>query len=135
MGGCPQADLVHFSWCLGPPYIDGMVECDMEAFTVRDLRIRTRSLIRKAEAGELSVVTKHNCPVFVAVPFDEMLVKAGVALSMAIKLYRDELVSLEWAAKFSGSAISHFVEKLASQNIPVVNYPADELHDEFKMLK
>ena len=46
-----------------------------EAFTVRDLRERTGELIRGAEDGHLSVVTKHGNPVFVAVPFDEVLLE------------------------------------------------------------
>ena len=45
----------------------------MEMFTVRDLRNRTGELIREAELGHLSLITKHGQPVFVAVPFDEAL--------------------------------------------------------------
>ena len=43
----------------------------MDTFTVRDLRERTGDLIRDAEQGKLSIITKHGQPVFVAVPFDE----------------------------------------------------------------
>lgn len=43
----------------------------METFTVRDLRERSGELIRGAENGKLSVVTKHGTPVFIAVPFDD----------------------------------------------------------------
>jgi antitoxin (DNA-binding transcriptional repressor) of toxin-antitoxin stability system len=32
----------------------------MEMFTIRDLRNRTGELIREAEAGHLSLVTKHG---------------------------------------------------------------------------
>lgn len=49
----------------------------MDTFTVSDLRERTGELIRDAEAGKLSIVTKHGQPVFVAVPFDEVLVREG----------------------------------------------------------
>ena len=50
----------------------------MDTFTVRDLRERTGELIRDAESGQLSVITKHGRPVFVALPFDETLIKSGV---------------------------------------------------------
>ncbi|OYW26418.1 MAG: type I-E CRISPR-associated protein Cas5/CasD [Methyloversatilis sp. 12-65-5] len=50
-------------------------ELIMETFTVRDLRERTGELIRGAEEGRLSVVTKHGTPVFIAVPFDETLLR------------------------------------------------------------
>lgn len=32
----------------------------METFTIRDLRERTGELVRGAEAGQLSLVTKHG---------------------------------------------------------------------------
>ncbi len=44
-------------------------------FTVRDLRERTDELIRDAESGELSVITKRGRPVYVALPFDKTLIK------------------------------------------------------------
>jgi len=107
----------------------------MDTFTVRDLRERTGDLIRDAESGELSVITKHGRPVFVALPFDETLIKSGVLLSLAIKLYRDEIVSLERAAKLTGMSVAQLAEELAKQNIPVVQYSADELNNELNILK
>ena len=107
----------------------------MDTFTIRDLRERTGDLIRDAESGELSVVTKHGRPVFVALPFDDTLLKSGVVLSLAIKLFRDEVISLERAAKLAGMGVAKFSEEVAKYNIPVVNYSADELDDELKVLK
>ena len=107
----------------------------MDTFTIRDLRERTGDLIRDAESGELSVVTKHGRPVFVALPFDDTLLKSGVVLSLAIKLFRDEVISLERAAKLAGMGVAQFSEELTKHNIPVVNYSADELDDELKVLK
>ncbi len=107
----------------------------MDIFTVRDLRERTGELIRDAEAGELSIITKHGRPVFVAMPFDESLIKSGVVLSFAIKLFRDNLLSLSKSAKLAGCSIAHFTEELAKQEIPAVQYSADELEDELKLFK
>jgi prevent-host-death family protein len=104
----------------------------MDTFTVRDLRERTGELIRDAESGELSVITKHGRPVFVAVPFDEMLIKSGLLLSLAIKLYKDEVISLSKAAKLSGYSIVAFTKELAKQNIPAIQYSVDELENELK---
>lgn len=47
----------------------------MDSFTVRDLREHTGHLIHDAEAGKLSLVTKHGRPVFLAVPFSEELLE------------------------------------------------------------
>jgi len=66
----------------------------MDTFTIRDLRERTGELVHDAEAGKLSVITKHGRPVFVAVPFDETLIKSGVGLSLAIKLFKDDVLSI-----------------------------------------
>ena len=53
----------------------------METFTVRDLRERTGELVRNAEAGHLSLISKHGHPLFVAVPLDERLLGNGVTAS------------------------------------------------------
>jgi prevent-host-death family protein len=102
----------------------------MDAFTIRDLRERTGELIRDAEAGKLSIVTKHGQPVFVAVPFNETLLKAGVGVALAVKLFDDEVVSLGKAAKLSGMPQGEFIDYLGALNIPVVRYGKVELQQE-----
>ncbi len=74
----------------------------MQTFTIRDLRDRTGEIVRDAEAGTLSVVTKHGQPVFVAVPFDENLLKNGVNLALAVHLFDEESISLGKAARLGG---------------------------------
>ncbi|MBA4741131.1 MAG: type II toxin-antitoxin system prevent-host-death family antitoxin [Azoarcus sp.] len=63
----------------------------MKTFTTRDLRRRTGELIHNAEAGELSVITKHGTPVFVAVPFDDTLLNNGVCVALTVHLFAEEL--------------------------------------------
>lgn len=57
----------------------------MEIVTVRDLRNRTGELIREAQLGNLSLITKHGQPVFVAVPFDDALLESGVGVYLPLK--------------------------------------------------
>lgn len=104
----------------------------MDTFTVRELRERTGELIRDAEAGKLSIVTKYGQPVFVAVPFDEVLVREGVAVALAVKLFDEEHVSLGKAAKLAGMSPPEFMEHLAQLQIPVVRYSAEELDRELE---
>lgn len=52
----------------------------MEIFTIKDLRERTGELVRGAEQGQLSIVTKHGQLIFVALPMDEQLVREGVSV-------------------------------------------------------
>jgi len=102
----------------------------MDTFTVRDLRERTGELIRDAESGNLSVITKHGRPVFVAVPFNDVVLESGVLQALAVKLYTEEVMSIGKAAKFAGTSVAEFTEFLAKWNIPSVNYSPDELQKE-----
>ena len=99
----------------------------METFTVRDLRERTGALIRGAEEGRLSVVTKHGAPVFVAVPFDEILVREGITVALAVHLFDEEQISLGKAAQLAGMGRVEFTKHLAQLNIPVIRTDAVEL--------
>src|SRR4051812_4183625 len=101
----------------------------MDTFTVRDLREHTGALIHNAEAGKLSLITKHGQPVFLAVPFSEELLKLGLRPILAIKLYQENALSLGKAAKFAGLTQGAFIDRLG---IPVVNYSPDEIAKELK---
>ena len=103
-----------------------------EASTVTDLRERTGKLIRDAEAGKLSIVTKHGQPVFVAVPFDEALLKSGVAIALAVKLFDEEAISLGKAARLANMSVAEFMDRLAAMNIPVARPHPGELEQELE---
>jgi prevent-host-death family protein len=99
----------------------------MKTFTVRDLRKRTGELIRDAEAGKLSVVTKRGTPVFVAVPYDDTLLQESVGLALAVKLFDEEHISLSRAAQMAGRSVSEMVDLLARNGIPVLRTTANQL--------
>ena len=106
----------------------------MDTFTVRDLRERTGELIRDAEQGKLSIVTKHGVPVFLAVPFDESLVQSGLLVALATRLFDEGVVSVGQAAKLAGLSTEEFVERLAAAGVVVASYPASELEGEMRAL-
>ena len=106
----------------------------MEAFTVRDLRERTGELIRGAEQGHLSVITKHGNPVFVAVPFDAVLLENGVRASLAIKVFDEGTLSLAQAAKLAGMGIEAFTERVGAAGLAVVRTTSGELDAEFEVI-
>lgn len=107
----------------------------METFNIRDLRNRTGELVREAEQGRLSLITKHGHPVFVAVPFDETLLKNGIALSLAIGLFSDRKPGLAQAAKLAGVAPAEMMDLLAAHHIPMTDITADELKDELAQVE
>jgi len=102
----------------------------MDTFTVRDLRERTGELIRDAESGRLSVITKHGRPVFVAVPFDELLIREGIGLALALRLFQQAEISLGKAARLAGMERTEFLAELNRLEIPVTDASECELNDE-----
>lgn len=102
----------------------------LDTFTIRDLRERTGELVRDAEAGELVIVTKRGRPLFVAVPFNEALLRQGVTIALAAKLYQDEILTLARAARLAGLSVEAFIEKLGQSGVTLVDYPPDELDQE-----
>lgn len=102
------------------------------AFSVRDLRERTGELLRNAERGSLSLVTKYGRPAFLAVPFDQRLLDLGVQRALAVKLFQEEVVSLSQAAKVAGLPVEDFLDVLRSAGVPAVDYAADELDEEME---
>ena len=104
----------------------------MDTFTVRDLREHTGALIHDAEAGKLSLITKHGQPVFIAVPFSEELLELGLRPTLAIKLFQEEALSLGKAAKLAGLSQGAFIDRLGKLGIPIVNYSPDDIARELK---
>jgi prevent-host-death family protein len=102
----------------------------MHTFTIRELREHTGTLIRNAEEGKLSLITKRGQPVFIAVPFSQELVEWGLLTTLAISLYKENKVTLEKAAKLANQSIESFIEKIGKLGIPVLSYDPSELGDE-----
>ncbi len=102
----------------------------METFNIRDLRNKTGDLVRLAENGQLSLITKHGHPIFVAVPFDDALLKTGVGVSLAVGLIVDKKVGLAQAARIAGVSPSEMMDILAERQISLADYSKDEIADE-----
>lgn len=107
----------------------------MDTFSVRDLRERTGDLVREAEAGRLSIVAKHGRLLFVAVPLDEHLLREGVAVAIAVRLFAEKVISLGKAAKLAGLPTEEFIKHLGALAVPAVDYSPDELDAELAAFK
>lgn len=70
-------------------------------FAVRDLREHTGELVRNAEGGDYSVVSKHGKPLFVAVPFNDALLMSGVNVALADNLVQRGDISISVGAKLA----------------------------------
>ena len=105
-----------------------MVQLDV--FSVRDLRNKSGELLRDAEAGQVSLITKHGKPAILAVPFDERLINQGVHRAMALHLFESHQLTLAQSAKVAGLSVEAFIELLGEVGIPAVDYPPEEIEEE-----
>jgi prevent-host-death family protein len=102
----------------------------VQAFTIRDLCDHTGELIRETESGRLSVINKHGQPIFVAVPLDETLLRQGVTVAPATRLFDEEAISLGKAARLAGMGVAEFMDHLRQLSIPIARPRPDELERE-----
>ena len=103
---------------------------ELDVFSVRDLRLRSGKLLRDAEEGRLAVITKHGRPAILALPFDERLLKHGVARSLALHLFETGRATLARAAKLADMSVEEFVQLLGAAGVDAVSYPPAELDTE-----
>lgn len=102
----------------------------MRIFTARELREHSGDLIRGAENGELSIITKHGTPIFIAFPFDETLLREGVSVALAIKLFDEERISLSCAARLAGLLVSEMIDRLGRYGVAVIHTTDEDLERE-----
>jgi prevent-host-death family protein len=105
----------------------------MQAFAVRDLREHTGELVRNAESGKLSVVSKHGKPLFIAVPFDETVLSAGVNVALADKLVFAGELSVGAGAKLASMAYADYLSHLGRQGYSMID-PEVDLEAELRVL-
>ena len=101
----------------------------LEVFSVRDLRLRSSELVREAEAGQVSVITKRGKPAVVAVPFGTRLVDLGLDKDLALALFEQGLITLAKAAKLAGVTEDVFMDLMAEAGSVVRAHVEQELHE------
>ena len=101
-----------------------------DVFSARDLRNRSGELLKDAEAGQVSLITKHGKPAILAIPFDNWLLNHGVHRAMALHLFTSHQLTLAQSAKMADLSLEEFIEFLGSVGVPAVDYPPEELDDE-----
>jgi prevent-host-death family protein len=106
----------------------------MEAFAVRDLREHTGELVRNAESGAYSVVSKHGRPLFVALPFNDALLASGVSVALADKLVLQGELSVASGAKLAGMPYARYLQHLGAMGYSMLDESAD-LDAELKLLQ
>lgn len=70
--------------------------------------------MRNAEGGELSVVSKHGKPLFIAMPFTDALLSSGLSVSLADKLVQSGELSVASGAKLSSMPYARYLQHLGA---------------------
>ncbi len=103
----------------------------MQYFGIRDLREKIGDFANEAEAGVISVISRNGTPLTVNIPFDDMLIDLGAHKSLAIKFYKEEILTLNKAARFAGVKTDEFIAMLGSVGISALGN-TDELEKELR---
>jgi prevent-host-death family protein len=111
------------------------MQTTIDVFSSRDLRNKAGKLIKEAQAGHLSIITKHGRPAAIALPFDARLLEQGVHHHLAATLFEQKQVTLVQAAKIADLSVEEFLEVLSLSNIDAVDYAATELEDEMSVFE
>lgn len=106
---------------------------DVSVFSVRDLRVNSSTLVRDAEAGQVSIVTKRGKPAVLALPFGSRLLEVGLDKDLALALFERRLITMAKAAKLAGVTQDAFMDLIAESGLVAVDYPAEELADELRV--
>ena len=106
----------------------------MKTIGIRALRENPGVLSQSAAAGEFVLLTNRNSPVSLALPFDDDLLKTGIHVNLALKLYEDNVLTLTKAAKLAQMSVEAFMELVANLDIVVVDQSAEELASDLDAL-
>ena len=102
--------------------------------TNRALRENPGVLSQSAAAGEFVLVTNRNDPIALAIPFSDELLRAGVHVDLAVKLFEEGVVSLVKAARLAKMPVEDFMNTLASLGVAVVDQSSEELSSDIAAL-
>jgi prevent-host-death family protein len=105
----------------------------MESFAIRDLREHTGELVRNAENGQYSVISKHGKPLFIALPFDDAMLKAGVVVALADRLVQAGELSVSSGAKLAAMPYARYLQHLGKIGYSMIE--TNDLSVELDVLK
>ena len=107
-----------------------MAKKDLNVFSVRDLRLRSSDLVREAEAGRVSVITKRGRPAALTLPFSRQLLELGLDKDVALILFEKKLLTMQKAARLADMTLDRFMDLLEQTSTVAVDYAPAELDDE-----
>lgn len=107
----------------------------MHAFNIDDLIRHGAELVKETKDGKMSLLVENSEPVAVVLPFSDEMLKEGMRVALAMKLFDEELISVGQAAKLAELPLALFMEKCSAAGIPVVRYEPSEVDEELRVME
>lgn len=104
----------------------------MKTIGVQELSGDPNMLSQSAGEGSFVLVTDHNKPIFLSIPFDDALLRSGVHINVAVKCYEEGTLTLVKAAQLANMPVEAFMKTLADLGVVVVDQSAEELEADLK---
>jgi predicted HTH domain antitoxin len=106
----------------------------MRTFDIDDLIRHRPELLKEAKDGRMSLLMENSVPVALILPFNEALLNEGTRVTLALKLFDEELISVGQAAEFAELPLALFMDRCSALGIPVVRYETGEVEEELRAM-
>jgi len=106
----------------------------MQSVTIRDLKNNPANMTHHLEKGVPVFLTKHGRPIGISLPLDNSLVNRSVKELFFFDLYNKGEISFGKLASFLEVSKARLREMFTALNMPIIDYPANEVEDELKLL-
>lgn len=80
--------------------------------------------------GSVALIVEDGEPVLMAVPMRAHIDNATIRLELAAVLFDRGQISIGFAARIAGLALSEFIDELGRRRIPVIRTTAEDLERE-----
>jgi len=107
----------------------------MRTFNIDDLIHHGPELLKEIKDSRMSLLMENSVPVAVVLPFNEALLKEGIRVTLAMKLFDEELVSVGQAAKIAELPLVLFMDRCSALGIPVVRYEGEDVEQELRVME
>jgi predicted HTH domain antitoxin len=107
----------------------------MHSVTVRDLKNNPATMTSCLEKGDAVFVTKHGKPIGITLPVSDAIINQNIKEILFFDLYKKGEISFGKLAEFLGVSKTKLREMFTALEMPVVDYPTEEVLEELEAFK
>jgi len=106
----------------------------MQSLTIREIKNNPATMTAPLEKGDSVFITKHGKPIGIGLPLDGGILDHGVKELLYFDLYKQGEISFGKLAQFLGVRKDKLRRMFAAMEMPVIDYPAEDVWEELKVL-